>query len=180
MVHLLVILYQERKTYSVSLAITAAEGLQESKILEEMFKAPCIQNLVKDQVKWFFGIILWCLQPSPSQEGSRVSPRTSTSILTNPWKVFALSIKCCFSNHLTLLKYNDWFWKIQNLGYICNSNLVRRQELVIQQPWSLFPFRNNTARNSFVSSIFCRLASMTRFLALLATGYGMFLYRNRY
>lgn len=145
-----------------------------------MFKAPCIQNLVKDQVKWFFGIILWCLQPSPSQEGSRVSPRTSTSILTNPWKVFALSIKCCFSNHLTLLKYNDWFWKIQNLGYICNSNLVRRQELVIQQPWSLFPFRNNTARNSFVSSIFCRLASMTRFLALLATGYGMFLYRNRY
>ncbi|KAF3496847.1 hypothetical protein DY000_02054357 [Brassica cretica] len=72
---------------AVSLAITAAEGLQEPKILEEMFKAPCIQNLVKGQVKWFFGIILWCLQPSPSQEGSRVSPRTSTSILTNPWKV---------------------------------------------------------------------------------------------
>ncbi|CAF2107204.1 unnamed protein product [Brassica napus] len=55
----------------------AAEGLQESKILEEMFKAPCIQNLVKDQVKWFFGIILWCLQPSPSQEGSRSPQKMS-------------------------------------------------------------------------------------------------------
>ncbi|CAN7133129.1 unnamed protein product [Brassica rapa subsp. narinosa] len=52
----------------------AAEGLQESKILEEMFKAPCIQNLVKDQVKWFFG-----LPPSPSQEGSRSPQKMSNN-----------------------------------------------------------------------------------------------------
>ncbi|KAG5390045.1 hypothetical protein IGI04_031586 [Brassica rapa subsp. trilocularis] len=83
----------------------AAEGLQESKILEEMFKAPCIQNLVKDQVKWFFG-----LQPSPSQEGSRVSPRTSTSILTNPWKVGI--------HDKVLSPFGYWLWNVPLLKQI--------------------------------------------------------------